>query len=448
MAVTLDELRIRCRNRADMTNSEFIDDSELDDYINNSLGELYDVLVNVYADENFLDAYEFSTSPGIDRYDLPGDFYKSYGIDLEVGGVGYSLTQFVHADRLLYKNSPDQIIDGVPRYRYRLRDGHLNIYPAPDVAYPCTLWYIRQLPRLVDTGDTVTLSIVESWLEYVEVDVAIKMLVKEESDATELLANKNLLMQRINQSAQNRNATANEPQPDEGNTLFNLRTQCRYRTGMTSTDVVSDRELTHYINQSLFELQDLMIAAYGNDYFLDAYEIQTVPDQRDYDLPVNFYKAGGVDVDVNGQFYTLSPFNWNERNIYENVHVFSYYGVPLYRYRILNRSIRLLPAPDGTHSLRVWYAPQLAPLVSDGDRVDDQIVSGWLEYVIVDVGIKMLTKALSLGNAGAAAPLSAMRAARGDLYARIQKMVENRDWANAATVTDVSLSEWGVIVHD
>ena len=54
--VTLTELRTLTRQRADMENSQFVDDTELTRYLNNSWGELYNLI-----GENFNEDY-FTTS--------------------------------------------------------------------------------------------------------------------------------------------------------------------------------------------------------------------------------------------------------------------------------------------------------------------------------------------------------------------------------------------------
>ena len=49
MSITLAELRTQARNRADMESSEFVTDTELTDYINSSIAELHDILIQSYG---------------------------------------------------------------------------------------------------------------------------------------------------------------------------------------------------------------------------------------------------------------------------------------------------------------------------------------------------------------------------------------------------------------
>ena len=55
--VSLTELRTLTRQRADMENSQFVTDTELTRYLNNSWGELYNLIV-----ENFNEDYYTTSS--------------------------------------------------------------------------------------------------------------------------------------------------------------------------------------------------------------------------------------------------------------------------------------------------------------------------------------------------------------------------------------------------
>ena len=44
------DLRTRARRRADMENSTFVTDAEIQDYLNSSIAELHDFMVKSYED--------------------------------------------------------------------------------------------------------------------------------------------------------------------------------------------------------------------------------------------------------------------------------------------------------------------------------------------------------------------------------------------------------------
>lgn len=446
--ITLDDIKTRALLRAEVPlDSQRYEDGEVEYYINSSLGELYDILVVSEGIDRFLDAYQFNTSAGQHRYDLPVNFYKSAGLDIQISNKYYTLLQYNHSDRLLYQNATDQVVNGVPRNRYRIVKGHLEILPAPESATSAILHYVPQLNKLVNSSDTVNNVIVESWLEYVVVDVAVKLLEKDEDieRAALLKQTKQAIAQRI-QASTGRDLETPEVVPDATDTLFNLRIQARYKANMvkqgsTGNDIVTDRELTHYINSSLSELFDILVKAYDNNYFLDAYQFTTESGRRDYNLPNDFYKLAGVDMVQSGETYTLSNYNFADRNYYEASNQTGIWDIPLMHYQLQGNSLRILPAPDGAYTVNIWYTPRLTQLNSDTDQVNNAVLSGWLEYVTTDAAIKMLNKAILVAGPQATSVIQTaiqnLTNNKVQLSKRIEIMAENRNWGQAAKMVNV-----------
>jgi len=258
--VALNDLRLKARQRSDQVNSQFVTDSELDGYVNNSYSELYDIIVSRYDDDYFLTSYALTVSSGTASYDLPSDFYKARGVDLIIStNESTPLQRYVFADRTR---------DSLARYardvKYRIQGNKIHFAPAPD-SNTATLWYIpkpRKLqsatPSVVSRGSTTTytvpythsfavgdrLNLVDfintgynveqtvtavtsvtvvtdldstgladpttigtlnsmvdlfnaGWQEYIELDSAIKCLVKGEEDPTAMLVLKGQLRDRI-----------------------------------------------------------------------------------------------------------------------------------------------------------------------------------------------------------------------------------------------------------
>ena len=204
-------------------------------------------------------------------------------------------------------------------------------------------------------------------------------------------------------------------------TLAQLKTRARQRSDMENSTFVSDSELTSYINSSLAELYDLLVAAYGDEYFLaNPYPISVVTGTADYTLPTDFYKLKGVDASVNGsQWLNVLPFNFNERNRGQN-------GAPeTLRYRIMGSNIKFNPAVSA--SVQIWYVPVAPTLVSDADTFND--VNKYSEYIVVDAAIKMLQKEES--------DVSVLMAQKQALKRRLEEMAGNRDAGSPESVTDI-----------
>lgn len=201
--VTLATLRTRARQRADMENSGFISDSELNSIINASYAELYDLLVSKYGEDYFVaDAFTITTISNMETYSLPSDFYKLLGVDFKLDASNWaSLQKFDFSDRNLYQSGSTQLINIL---KYRIFGSNLKITPIPSAGEILRVWYIP-LPTTL-ASDSDSFSGINGFEEYVVIDAAIKMLTKEESDTQQLLVEKLAMKLRIEQMAHSRDA--------------------------------------------------------------------------------------------------------------------------------------------------------------------------------------------------------------------------------------------------
>lgn len=236
-------------------------------------------------------------------------------------------------------------------------------------------------------------------------------------------------------------------------TLAQLRTAARQRADQVNSQFVTDAELNSYINQSYFELYDLLIQKYGDNYYsADPIVFSTDGQTMQYPLPngvltftngrtgatgyvaPEFYKLLGVDLELANQtqsFVTIRPFNFSDRNRYAVPNFQSFYGVTNLRYRLNGDYLWLTPIPNAGQQIQVWYVPRLTQMTSDSDTCDG--ISGWTEYIICDAAIKCMQKEES--------DCSVLFAQKAALIQRIESAAENRDAANPATVSDGQWSD-------
>lgn len=217
MSITLGELKIQSRDRADMRNSQFIEDAELTNYINNSLAELHDILIGAYNEEYVMEMVEFTSSGGVDNYPLPDGtnydgapkFYKLRGVDVRVlENQWQTVHRFNWNERNADQNNVSWALGNYPWIRYRTVGSKVFFSRIPDVNSQFRFWYYPKCVVLVNDSDVY--DDVNGYAEYVIVDAAIKMMQKEESDVSVLMAQKQALKVRIQEMAQNRDA--NEPE--------------------------------------------------------------------------------------------------------------------------------------------------------------------------------------------------------------------------------------------
>lgn len=203
---TLLEVRTIARQYADMVNSQFVTDDEFNSYINFSYYELYDILVQKYGDDYFATNTTYTTDGTTYQFNLPTDFYKFLGLDLQIGTVPNSyitIKSFMFAERNLYGGIPNvQSYYGPNNLRYRIFANTLFMTPIPAAGQNLRMWYVPRLRELV--SDTDVVDGVSGWQEYLCLDGAIQALRKEESDVTILLAQKQAIIQRIEAAAEGR----------------------------------------------------------------------------------------------------------------------------------------------------------------------------------------------------------------------------------------------------
>lgn len=247
-------------------------------------------------------------------------------------------------------------------------------------------------------------------------------------------------------------AVANTPNgidngPGGSSSLSSLRTRVRSEADIEGDPNITDTELNTWINQSRYRLYDMLIAAYGDDYYTAKATIQldgvntefNLPDGTLYSAAPAFYKGQIVEAISGGLAspdapITLRRFNLREKNRYLRPYPITVSPAALPLYRIMGSNpgnLVFTPKPQAMN-VRIWYAPKLSPLVNDGDVADD--FSGWLEFVVIDCAIK------ALGKQERDASLLIGR--RNEMKLEIEKMASNRDIGEPNTVSTTNDGGW------
>jgi hypothetical protein len=224
----LSQIRLAAMQRADRVNSNFVTMPEWRNYINQSLFELYDLLVTTYEDlyvatpiqfvcdgstflwplPNGSNSFESGINPGTTF--VPRPFYKLIGCDLALNNatnayVTINKFQFADRNRFVYPNTASTLY-GVFNLQYRLLgNNQIEFIPTPTAGQSIRLWYIPRLKELLADTDTTDTG-VSGWMEYVIVKAAYYALTKEESDTTSLVMQLAALQKRIEETAANRDA--------------------------------------------------------------------------------------------------------------------------------------------------------------------------------------------------------------------------------------------------
>lgn len=225
----LSQIRLKAMQRADRVNSNFVTKSEWDSYINQSMFELYDILVTEFEDYYICPIPpQFTVNGSQFLYPLPDGattfnngidlsqpsfiappFYKLLGVDLALnnatnGYVTLNKYNFINRNQFVYPNTASTIY-GVFNLQYRVLGNNLQFIPTPSSGQQIRLWYIPRLQELLLDTDITTVGI-SGWAEYIIVKAAYYALTKEESDTSSLVMQLTALTDRITSTAANRDA--------------------------------------------------------------------------------------------------------------------------------------------------------------------------------------------------------------------------------------------------
>lgn len=209
-------MRTRVKQRCDQeySDSEFVTTAELDQLINTSYAELYGLLIrhSLHRTET---VYSI-TATGAASYALPTDIFAVLGV-FRVDGTATKSYMARHDHR----KRPDTGVTGTA-LTYRVIGSSIEFIPVP-ASGTYEVVYVPTPTTLADDADT--LDGVLGWEEYVVVDCAIKILQKEESDATSLQRERERLAARIVDEA-------NHAEMTEGLVIANVRnTMSSYTEG-------------------------------------------------------------------------------------------------------------------------------------------------------------------------------------------------------------------------
>ena len=136
--VSLSTLRLLTKQRADMEIGQFITDDEWRRMLNRSYAELYDLIVtSANSEDYFLNSSTITLVSGTQSYNLPTDFYKSRGVDLNIGSDKIPLRRYNFSERNiggLYSSAADM--------RYHIQGDKIILNPAPSTSNTITMFYI------------------------------------------------------------------------------------------------------------------------------------------------------------------------------------------------------------------------------------------------------------------------------------------------------------------
>lgn len=152
---TLTNMILAVRRRANIeSQTGFVSDLEITEYLNYCLSDLYDRLVQAGGQPWYRQTNTLTMVNGTASYALPADFYRLVSVDINIGNnVVVSARPYMEFERNRFKWFYQGWFSSRPIY-YRLLGSNINFVPVPNAAFTVTLNYYPAFTKLVNGSDT------------------------------------------------------------------------------------------------------------------------------------------------------------------------------------------------------------------------------------------------------------------------------------------------------
>jgi hypothetical protein len=237
-----------------------------------------------------------------------------------------------------------------------------------------------------------------------------------------------------------------------------MRYQARLRADMLRSNFVTNDEWDLMLNNSVYELADILTAKFGEDYFLAPPLIISSNSALAYPLPdgTNYPNVGGMPnpaglpapacfkvygMDFNSYgaqlnntqgWVSMSRFNWADHNKYNVLLGAASNNVSgqycSFQFREMGNLIYIIPTNSGQY-FRLWYVPLPPQLLLDTDMLPFGYTAWW-EYPVVDAAAKALAKQQKFDQA------QELMNRKKDLEIRIEVTAANRNVGQPNTATN------------
>jgi hypothetical protein len=228
---TLQDLITLVRQESNQENSQFVTDAELTSYINNSLAEMDDIMIDTYEDYRLEQYTSVIQSPNF-TIPTPQEMLKLRGVDILGNGVASNGSlpwfpipkfQFIDRGRLNNLTSALTYPFGNVNLSYFWQGAQgIIIYPQVQASGTYQIWWVPKFSELNLVTDVLAVQMdQQAWIEYAVVDCCIKIYGKDNLDTQTFERRKEALRVRIIGSMSNRDVAG----PD---CIVNMRNRSDY----------------------------------------------------------------------------------------------------------------------------------------------------------------------------------------------------------------------------
>lgn len=231
-----------------------------------------------------------------------------------------------------------------------------------------------------------------------------------------------------------------------------LRIQAQQRSDLENSPNISTPEWNQYISQSYKELYDMLVSAYGNNYYVQTPYQFTLSGSQLVPLPSDFYKQLRLEIQYSGSpsgFVTLRRFEPIEANRYSypNTTINSS-GYTNLQYNIWGSNINFIPIPQSGQLCQLWYVPEPTPLqfIETCSTTNSSAVVGVNDVADLAVGMNAFGTGIPTGATISSINVGLNQVTLSASATATQAVVPLFFWTDAATMDGISGWEEYVVI--
>lgn len=188
MFKTLTELILLVRRKSDLENAnKHVSDDEITDYINSAIAMLWSLLIDGTNGTLFAKLSPELVKLGDNSYQLPADFFKLLEISIDWNNRFFPVTEADPQEYgVLLKRPSVGRIHSRYFFQFNPDQGRFELFIFPGPAVEDLLVRYITAAQVLSLG-TDELKLPSNWYEWVVFDAAIQCMIKEESDPSILI---------------------------------------------------------------------------------------------------------------------------------------------------------------------------------------------------------------------------------------------------------------------
>ena len=213
MATTYQEIIDRAKSRVDMTQSSFVSTDDWTEFLRDSYRNLYNKLVSKFQ-EHFLEPAASAAIDSDGQLAVPADFQRLHAVDVEESGEWTTVWPANLSERNRFRGGSGIFLRRNPYIKYRLIKRDVWFFPAERASgKTARVWYTPLPAKISTLSDSIPIEM-EQWSQHMVLDCCIMALLKEESDPSGFMAERQLISLEIDEQAMLRDLQAQDQVED------------------------------------------------------------------------------------------------------------------------------------------------------------------------------------------------------------------------------------------